>query len=254
MELLFSLVSADISRPPDPLICFIHWELISRRLRCLGRGEEAAAQESGSERLPEGWTHSTDLYTLRYGSPNSQFLLKALTVEGAVIVHLMDMQTEKVADVTLQVSRFIDSAHLQEYPRVYKNAVELRGLLDKELISPVLGSAKEPGAVTPGEQEPRPDPLRVPPRAPPARPPAWTDPLGHPPYGAADLDPLGGHPGGMIFDPFRGPQPRIDPLRGLPPGAVPPGARFDPFGPIGSGRPGPDPDHLPPPGYDDMFM
>ncbi|KAE8574274.1 hypothetical protein XENTR_v10003359 [Xenopus tropicalis] len=173
MELLFSLVSADISRPPDPLICFIHWELISRRLRCLGRGEEAAAQESGSERLPEGWAHSTDLYTLRYGSPNSQFLLKALTVEGAVIVHLMDMQTEKVADVTLQVSRFIDSAHLQEYPRVYKNAAELRGLLDKELISPVLGSAKEPGAVTPGEQEPRPDPLRVPPRAPPARPPAW---------------------------------------------------------------------------------
>ncbi|KAE8574272.1 hypothetical protein XENTR_v10003359 [Xenopus tropicalis] len=142
-------------------------------MQTMCRPPQAAAQESGSERLPEGWAHSTDLYTLRYGSPNSQFLLKALTVEGAVIVHLMDMQTEKVADVTLQVSRFIDSAHLQEYPRVYKNAAELRGLLDKELISPVLGSAKEPGAVTPGEQEPRPDPLRVPPRAPPARPPAW---------------------------------------------------------------------------------
>ena len=48
---------------------------------------------------------------------------------------------------------------------------------------------------------------------------------------------------------------------------VPPGARFDPIGPIGA-RPGgrgrerfgafgtgdPDPDHLPPPGYGDMFM
>lgn len=75
------------------------------------------------------------------------------------------------------------------------------------------------------------------------------------------------------MDPFRaggmggvgpgrlGPQP----LPGqLPRGAVPPGARFDPFGPVPrggsrtdprSGRfAGPDPDHLPPPGYDDMFM
>lgn len=38
-----------------------------------------------------------------------------------------------------------------------------------------------------------------------------------------------------------------------------PGARFDPFGPIDPfnntlNRPGPNPDHLPPPGYEDMFM
>lgn len=43
---------------------------------------------------------------------------------------------------------------------------------------------------------------------------------------------------------------------------MPPGARFDPYGPPDIGpqrgpRRGfgtPDPDHLPPPGYDDMFM
>lgn len=45
---------------------------------------------------------------------------------------------------------------------------------------------------------------------------------------------------------------------------MPPGARFDPFGPPGAGSRGgrrggsriiePDPDHLPPPGYEDMFM
>lgn len=70
----------------------------------------------------------------------------------------------------------------------------------------------------------------------------------------------------MLFDPFAnrgrpnplGPEPGYP---GLPRGAVPPGARFDPFGPPGLGpgrggnrRPGPDPDHMPPPGYDDMFM
>uniref|UniRef100_A0A672SKE2 Proteasome inhibitor PI31 subunit n=1 Tax=Sinocyclocheilus grahami TaxID=75366 RepID=A0A672SKE2_SINGR len=66
--------------------------------------------------------------------------------------------------------------------------------------------------------------------------------------------------GGMIVDPLRAGFPRsgFDPSSGipgvLPPGAVPPGARFDPFGPVGRHRPGPDPDHMPPPGYDDMFM
>lgn len=50
--------------------------------------------------------------------------------------------------------------------------------------------------------------------------------------------------GGMIVDPLRSGFPRsgFDPSSGipgvLPPGAVPPGARFDPFGPVGQGRPG----------------
>lgn len=38
---------------------------------------------------------------------------------------------------------------------------------------------------------------------------------------------------------------------------IPPGARFDPFGPLDPSRisrSGPDNDHFPPPGYDDMFM
>eukprot|EP00127_Corallochytrium_limacisporum_P007218 Clim_evm91s243 gene=Clim_evmTU91s243 len=133
-------------------------------------------------------------------------------------------------------------------------------------------------------------------------------------YGRPDLDPLGGmgprapgYPnivgppmpgmgvapsGGMMFDPFRGgggvpgAPGGFRPPGGngqLPPGAVPPGARFDPFGPpgapgmpgapggpnrggggggFGTGRPtpgqgryaNPDPDQLPPPGYNDMFM
>lgn len=51
-----------------------------------------------------------------------------------------------------------------------------------------------------------------------------------------------GRSGGMIVDPLRSGfrQPGIDPSTGLPsrlpPGAVPPGARFDPFGPVGAGR------------------
>ncbi|RVE51137.1 hypothetical protein evm_004280 [Chilo suppressalis] len=70
--------------------------------------------------------------------------------------------------------------------------------------------------------------------------------------------------GTKLFNPFN---PRGNPENpglgipgGLPRGAVPPGARFDPFGPPGGPMPGrrpppPDADHLPPPGFNDnMFM
>lgn len=63
----------------------------------------------------------------------------------------------------------------------------------------------------------------------------------------------------MLFDPFRGglARNRAPFQPHLPPGAVPPGARFDPFGPPQAGgrfaRPDPD-NEPPPPGADDMFM
>ncbi|XP_041477683.1 proteasome inhibitor PI31 subunit-like isoform X1 [Lytechinus variegatus] len=116
------------------------------------------------------------------------------------------------------------------------------------------------------------DPLRIPPRHPgQAGRPEWGQPRDPFAVGGDDLDPFGPGGAGMLMDPFRGGMPHrgIDPGIGmpggrLPRGAVPPGARFDPIGPPRPGGPGggpqggfdggPDPDHLPPPGYDDMFM
>lgn len=73
--------------------------------------------------------------------------------------------------------------------------------------------------------------------------------------GRGDLDPLGRGGGGMLFHP-----PGI--AINARPGPNFPHARFDPFGPPDSSQPGrrpragqdPDPDHLPVPGYDDMFL
>ncbi|KAM3923933.1 proteasome inhibitor PI31 subunit [Leptodactylus fuscus] len=257
LELLFGLVSSEITKPQDPLVCFIHWEMINHGFRCYGIGEQAGAQEIGTERLPDGWANNKELYTLRYGHETTQILLKALTVDGTLIVNAMDLQSEKTSDVTLNIEDFIDSSHLQQYHSIYKNPVELKRQLEAKLLSPLLGSKKENvTSESTRERAVDDDPLRVPTRAPTSHRHPWIDPPGHFPYGAADLDPLGGRSGGMIMDPFHAgrTRPRPDPLGGLPPGAVPPGARFDPFGPIGSGRPGPDPDHMPPPGYDDMFM
>ncbi|KAG9474621.1 proteasome inhibitor PI31 subunit [Eleutherodactylus coqui] len=258
LELLYELVSPRITEPQEPLVCFIHWEFIRRGLSCLGTGEKAGAHETGTERLPNGWADNKELYTLRYGHGTSQILLKALTVEGTLMVNAMELQSEKVSDVTLNIEDFIDSAHLQQYHRVYKNRLELKQYLDAKLFSPLLDSKKETVRAEKVRERRSvdDDPLRVPTRAPASHHPSWIDPPGHIPYGTADLDPLGGSSGGMIMDPFNAgrTRPRPNPLGGLPPGAVPPGARFDPFGPIPPGRAGPDPDHLPPPGYDDMFM
>ncbi|CAN2389912.1 Proteasome inhibitor PI31 subunit [Pristimantis euphronides] len=257
LELLYELVSAEITEPQEPLVCFIHWELICRGLRCLGTSEQVGALAKDTERLPHGWADNKELYTLLYKHQESQILLKALTVDGALLVNAMELRSEKVSDVTLTIQDFIDSNALRQYFQVYKNPEKLKQLLEEKFFSPLLGSKKE--NVRSERERERPaddDPLRVPTRTPASHHPPWTNPPGHLPYGAADLDPLGRHSGGMIMDPFHAgrTRPRPDPLGGLPPGAVPPGARFDPFGPIGSGRPGPDPDHLPPPGYDDMFM
>ncbi|XP_053552791.1 proteasome inhibitor PI31 subunit [Bombina bombina] len=261
LELLFASVRPVLSRPQDALVCFIHWEFVSHGLRCVGMGDKAGADEKGSELLPEGWCDNKELYTLRYGkNDTSEVLLKALPVENTLIVNVLELQTEKVCDLTLSMEEFIDHDSLQQYDRVYKNLSELRSRFVSEIISPLLWSKEEKKEVT---SEPKQDPLRVPNRDPRSHPTPWynlpshrTDPRRNFPYGAADLDPLGGHSGGMVFDPLRSgqPRPRFDPLRGLPPGAVPPGARFDPFGPVGPGHPGPDPNHLPPPGYDDMFL
>ena len=90
------------------------------------------------------------------------------------------------------------------------------------------------------------------------------------PFAYGDADRLPGHPGfgGMMMDPLRSGGMGLRPpgYPGIPRGSVPPGARFDPFGPLtgfdygtGDRRPtrsfDPNPDHLRRPGFnEDMFM
>uniref|UniRef100_A0A663NB71 Proteasome inhibitor PI31 subunit n=2 Tax=Athene cunicularia TaxID=194338 RepID=A0A663NB71_ATHCN len=220
--------------------------------------------ERKSELLPAGWEANKEVYTLRYKSVDDarELLLKAIMVEDSMILNVMDRSSQKVADVTLTVANYINPEHLDDFHKLYKNTEELRTRIASGIIAP-LGAPAEKAKKEPEKKDSdlHYDPLRVPPRQPAGtRAPSWPSPSSPFAVGGADLDPFGGRSGGMIVDPLRSgvPQPGIDPSSGipgrLPPGAVPPGARFDPFGPLGAGRSGPDPDHLPPPGYDDMFM
>lgn len=265
--MLFSCISGAIARPQDVVVCFVHWEYVRNGYKCLGTGDEPRDGDKKSELLPADWNSSGELYTLRYRSSDdkSNLLLKAITVDNTLIFNVLDSATEKVFDLTVNVSDYVDTEHLQEFDRVFKSTDDLATKVKTKLLSCVKGesskkvekrSERDPLADSRSD-----DPLRVPTRTPSSsRQPDWADPMAPFAAGGADLDPFGGRAGGMIVDPLREGFPRsgFDPSGGipgvLPPGAVPPGARFDPFGPVGRNRPGPDPDHMPPPGYDDMFM
>eukprot|EP00511_Aplanochytrium_stocchinoi_P006129 CAMPEP_0204832840 /NCGR_PEP_ID=MMETSP1346-20131115/14919_1 /ASSEMBLY_ACC=CAM_ASM_000771 /TAXON_ID=215587 /ORGANISM="Aplanochytrium stocchinoi, Strain GSBS06" /LENGTH=407 /DNA_ID=CAMNT_0051964927 /DNA_START=54 /DNA_END=1277 /DNA_ORIENTATION=+ len=170
-------------------------------------------------------------------------------------------------------------------------ATQLYTIVDTQILSPLydeLGVVKQTNGSDSGGNNNRDgrrgrDPLRVPPRNPtrPGMPAApWMPGVG-PGRGPMpgfpggfddDLTPGGGTgTGGMLMGPgnamFNGRRGRFG-EGGVPPG-VPPGARFDPYGPgvpppgyprpapgtapdprRGGGRGDPNPDHLPPPGND----
>ncbi|KAJ1122893.1 hypothetical protein NDU88_001366 [Pleurodeles waltl] len=264
LQLLFASVAQEISVPQDALICFVHWELVSQGYECLGAGDRPVSDETKSELLPPGWNANKELYTLRYRSVDdtSEILLKAIMVESSIIINAMDPKLEQVVDLTLDVADYIDGDNLKNFHRVFRKSEDLSQQLLTTIISPFTSRKSKAEKASVKREIPSDyDPLRIPPRnSEPSRQPNRINPLGPFAAGGSDLDPFGGRSGGMIVDPLRSGFPRsgFDPSTGipgrLPPGSVPPGARFDPFGPPGSRVAGPDPDHLPPPGYDDMFM
>uniref|UniRef100_A0A8C5NR72 Proteasome inhibitor PI31 subunit n=1 Tax=Junco hyemalis TaxID=40217 RepID=A0A8C5NR72_JUNHY len=258
LEPLYAWARPAISRPQDALVCGIHWELIRHGYRCLGAGDQPGPDERKSELLPAGWEANKEVYTLRYKSMDDAYelLLKAIMVEDSMILNVM--VSTHVASVGLNsCSKQWEQQH---YPLSQQAAATHISVLIQQ--HPGAGNAPNGSPLVQGPTDPR--ALQVLQCLP------WDSTYGHScmqpsplsPFavGGEDLDPFGGRGGGMIVDPLRSgiPHPGIDPSSGipgrLPPGAVPPGARFDPFGPVGVGRSGPDPDHLPPPGYDDMFM
>ncbi|XP_040888952.1 proteasome inhibitor PI31 subunit [Toxotes jaculatrix] len=277
LEVLYTCVADSIGCPQDAVVCFVHWEMIKSGLRCVGSGDVPRSSDKKSELLPADWSSNKELYSLRYKANDSdtQLLLKAIAVDSTLIFNLMNSSTQQVSDLTVNISDHVDAEQLRTYDSVFKDADTLSEKVKTQLLpsqDKPTGQRTEKKSRREQEEEEEEqrrrrredsDPLRMPSRHPrQGTQPHWPDPM-VPPFaaGGADLDPFGSRGGGgMIVDPLRSGYPRsgFDPSSGipdiLPPGAVPPGARFDPFGPIGRHRPGPDPDHMPPPGYDDMFM
>ncbi|XP_058460411.1 proteasome inhibitor PI31 subunit [Malaya genurostris] len=265
LELLFKSVEATIQTKSDVLIAVVHWYLIKNSFRNVGIGDDKTLSdgEETSELLPDGWNSNPHSYSLRYMNNGQLYILHGIDSEGTMIVNLLQVKTLNVSNTTFQIEDTVKAVKGSATTMI----TELPSVLDRirmQLLVPVFESNKKDGETQtaqsskePVKTEREPSSLIIGPRLPGRLP--GSDPLGVGNVGRGDLDPFGRGGGGMIFEPPGGFNP-LGNLRQPGPFGNIPGARFDPFGPVVGNNPrqfrnpDPNPDHLPPPGYDDMFM
>lgn len=271
-DLLIKSVESEIKTNQDVLLCFTHLVLISNGFKCIDLGESKVLEgtENKTEALPPGWSES---YAIRYVYQGRLYNLKCTKLDDAVMINLIRVDERTTSLVQLSNNQVASrSGGLDQMIPKYSEMAEMikTQLIEKLIVSK---KSKETSSQTESPNQSRPTAQYIP----PGHSPLMVDPVGGPligPHrpvgiGEIDLNPFGRNPlgfpapmggGGMLFEPPRGGRFPQQPGFGMPPGAVPPGARFDPFRPPDADRfprrPNnrPDNDELPPPGYDDMFM
>jgi len=299
LELLVAHYADQFRDEFDVLVAFIHWCYVSRG--CVGLGSPPSNFEltparvasllrdagGGTELLPAGWNSSGDTWTLAYKIPDpkssssttatpSVIVLKAVRIGDELSVNVVRPTGDPLSE-SLTPTAVINGDDLRAKPGLlFKDATGLKVRVAVLFVDPILPRSTASADDDAESRRRRDEDVRsrasdeyLGPSHSGLRDPRSVDPLRD--IGRSDLDPFsGGVGGGMVFDPFRagrggGNTPFGPDGRPLPHGAVPPGARFDPFTPFGQGGApgrgrgrgrgfGPDPDHDPPPGWDDMFM
>ncbi|XP_055686886.1 proteasome inhibitor PI31 subunit [Lutzomyia longipalpis] len=272
-NLLLRTIAHDVQSDFDILVAVVHWHMTRKGFSCLGIGCDNiyVDTDKGSELLPDDWNAQGDVYRLRYVRDGELFILTAVKKEEMVaLFNLIIMKNMDLRNVEFKVEDTVRGRTgsltevLNDAPNVLKKIDE------KLLISKAEQDSWKAKEKARRERHDLDDeqssPLEV--RGFDVHRRFPENPFS---VGRGDLDPLGRLGGGMLFPspdmPFAGgiPDPGFGIPGGLPRGAVPPGARFDPFAPQptnplrgpGGGRPrggSPDNDHFPPPGYNDMFM
>ncbi|XP_018650698.1 putative proteasome inhibitor [Schistosoma mansoni] len=265
----------------------VHSELLSRGARPTEATARTAVLSQSclfEDPIRMSYTLISRMKSDTSSTPCSQLQVSVAETDAHIFVNVTDTTTDKFGHLELSGIEHVclDSVNNLTYGdanTVFPQLNELLDSFEENLWKPVLPSPAFCRPTETDRNEPRPnDDFHNKPRRP------FVDDfiragatVGPPPpdYGRSDLDPLAsiGGPsrgGGMILDPRRiipGSRTDNDFFLGgpdvLPPGAVPPGARFDPFGPgIGPLRPHPsggrrhipDPDHAMPPGFDNFYM
>lgn len=266
-DLLIKSVESEIKSNEDILVCFAHLVLVSNGFKCIGLGESKTldGSEPQTETLPQGWS---EIYSIRYVHQGRLYILKATKVDTDLMLNLIRIDERTTSLVQLNSS--LVASRTGSLAQMLPKHQELAQQLKTDLIDKIVASknSKDSSSQTP------PVPVAVPSPSPFPHPsPLMVDPpvprVGPVGVGEIDLNPFGRNPlafpppmggGGMLFEPPRGGRFPQGPEFGMPPGSVPPGARYDPFRPPDVDRfprrPNnrPDNDEFPPPGYDDMFM
>lgn len=275
LELLYSLVKDQLQSKQDCVVAAIHCLLVNENLQCVGIGEEFSDGDTKTELLPKNWNQNQEVYTLRYTSKDgkNKFLIKI--VKAGQVIHANIVLNEDIASaMSVNMDKHI-ADDFSDFSSTYLDLECLSAAFRRDILEKLIEPPKDGAASTSNsagnnnqpqaQQQPATSPLREPFPVPrpdnPNRhqlPPGYPFPLVNGPVvGGRDMDPLGRGAGGMFVDPF---DPDIGPLRRGPPsalmpwGAVPPGARFDPYGPPGPNRGRPNPDHMRRPDDFDDFI
>jgi len=270
-ELLFKSVEGDIRNNQDVLVCFSHLVLISNGFKCVGLGDSKNLDgtETKSELLPQGWNEN---YAIRYVYQGHLYNFQATNMDDSIMVNLIRVQERTVSMVQLNIQSV--AQRTGSLDQMIPNHDELAANIKNQLINKVCVSTKYKDSTSQTTNEnPRSENPGMP-FSPVSPSPSFTDRVLEPsPFGPfynpirnvgrsdlhPNLGPFAPSPGGMLFDPRPG-SARVPPNTGIPPGSLPPGARFDPFRPPpederrGRWPRRPDNDDFPPPGFDDMFM
>ncbi|KAL7299419.1 hypothetical protein TKK_0007662 [Trichogramma kaykai] len=264
-ELLHSQYKDKLNKKEDLIVLLIHWYLTKNKFRCLGIGDskECNPEENGSELLPEGWSQNTN-YSLRYIRNKELYILIILKSEKNLLLNFLKVADHSVANSEICIDAVESlNGNLETMIPSHKNIIKslkndipiISSVTTSEMsVQTAVNETRESNIESRLRDEGAPSSLRMP-RLPTNNPLA---------IGSDDLNIFGGGNSGMLFDPFQNQRQRdrIPPSLGipgqLPRGAVPPGARFDHFGPIDydmnrSRFRAPDGD-FPPPDYENMFL
>uniref|UniRef100_A0A9L0RE61 Proteasome inhibitor PI31 subunit n=1 Tax=Equus caballus TaxID=9796 RepID=A0A9L0RE61_HORSE len=139
LEVLFASAAPAITCAQDALVCFLHWEVVTHGYYGLGAGDQPGPNDKKSELLPAEWNSNKDLYVLRYESKDGsrKLLVKAVTVENSMIINVLEYGSQQVSDLTLNLDDYIDSEHLVDFHRTYKNSEDLRSRIVSGIITPI---------------------------------------------------------------------------------------------------------------------
>ncbi|CAI9297606.1 unnamed protein product [Lactuca saligna] len=217
--------------------------------------DDALAATVSDEAEIEGWNEVEDNYAFVYSSPevaSKKVLVKCLTMNNQLLVDALAAGSSNPAHVEIKIDDFIGESDDTKYSSQYKNLGNLVNCINKDVISKLKGSstASTSNATSSSKQsiqdndndQPRTGPFGL---QDPYHPSGVVMPPVYPSIGGGDLYPQPGagmYPtrggfgdGGMLVGPN---DPRFfggigGGRMGFPGGqpGVPPGARFDPFGP-----------------------
>nr|XP_033321463.1 proteasome inhibitor PI31 subunit-like [Megalopta genalis] len=233
-EVFQSLYDSQVSKKEDVLILFVHWYFIKNSFRCIGLGDSNLYLFSydKSRKL-----YKESYYALRYVKDKKLYILHGIKSDEDLLLNLLRTGDQRVSNIQFEINQTVTDLRgpLESLIPSYQTVIQV---IQTDLLNPIMSDNAANTTANTSTQtstESRDSniviPLRqgLPIRARPGAPHAGN-------IGERDLNPLAREGGGMIFDPF----PLRDGLAGrpglgvpgrLPPGAVPPYARFDPFGP-----------------------